>query len=447
MLKWLRRLRRNEKGNVLIILAACMPLLVGAAGLATDTIQWSLWKRQLQRAADSAAIAGVYERNVAEGGTVRVLEVIQRDLALNQHAGTLSEVPILSYPANVPGTGSVSRKNQVSVTLRTKKSLAFSSFFLSSPPVIEARSTAASVAGGGEYCVIALDSNKVVGIDVAGNTTVNIGDCCMITNATEPNNAFQNTGDASAVVAGCIAAGGGVKYSKSINWKVGSYNPYSEPAEDPHKDLPTPKITDCTTANVDIPSQQNKYPDGIIDRSVTDAPTGGVPKVICIKGGISVPTSSTLKLGAATYVLDGGDLTMNATSAKISCNGCTIILTNFADRAKTGNFRMTGGTLDLTAPTTGTYKDIALYQDRAASDDGKRKANAVNGNNNGGVVGAIYTPARSLLYNGGGNLTATCMKLIAKRLDFSGNSNIKLSSLCGFDTPAGDTGRLIRLVA
>ena len=62
MLHAFKRLWNDKRGNALILMGAALPLLVGAAGLATDTIEWTLWKRQLQRAADSGAIAGVYTR-------------------------------------------------------------------------------------------------------------------------------------------------------------------------------------------------------------------------------------------------------------------------------------------------------------------------------------------------------------------------------------------------
>ena len=58
MLKAFRKLWNNDRGNVIMIAGAALPLVVGAAGLAADTIQWTLWKRQLQRSAYSAAIAG-----------------------------------------------------------------------------------------------------------------------------------------------------------------------------------------------------------------------------------------------------------------------------------------------------------------------------------------------------------------------------------------------------
>ena len=72
MRKLFKKLWSNDRGNALIIAGAALPMLVGAAGLATDTIQWALWKRQLQRAADSAALAGVHSIVQAEGARTRV---------------------------------------------------------------------------------------------------------------------------------------------------------------------------------------------------------------------------------------------------------------------------------------------------------------------------------------------------------------------------------------
>ena len=68
MISFMGKLWKSKRGNTLAIAAACFPLFLGAAGLATDTIQWTLWKRQLQRAADSAAIAGAYNREANSGG-------------------------------------------------------------------------------------------------------------------------------------------------------------------------------------------------------------------------------------------------------------------------------------------------------------------------------------------------------------------------------------------
>jgi len=86
MIGFFRRLRKNRKGNILVIAGAALPIVVGSAGMATDTIQWVLWKRQLQRAADSAAIAAVYDR-VETGNADTVEETVLHDLTLNLHTG------------------------------------------------------------------------------------------------------------------------------------------------------------------------------------------------------------------------------------------------------------------------------------------------------------------------------------------------------------------------
>ena len=56
MIGFIKRLIKDCRGNVLAIACATMPLVIGCAGLATDTIEWTLWKRQLQRAAELGSI-------------------------------------------------------------------------------------------------------------------------------------------------------------------------------------------------------------------------------------------------------------------------------------------------------------------------------------------------------------------------------------------------------
>ena len=440
------RLRNDERGNILILAAMVMPLLIGSAGLATDTIQWALWKRQLQRAADSAAIAGVYERKATPlGATTGVQAAVLRDLSLNQHAGTLDGAPTLAYPDDM--TTPDKRSDQVSVTLQVKKALTFSSFFLSSAPTITARSTAASVPGAGEYCVIALDSRNVTGADIGGSTDVDLGACCLISNSTHPNDAFQNTGSGSKVTAGCIAAAGGVQRSSSANWKVGGYYPYSEPAADPFSAVAVPAQSSCQET-ITFGSQVRDN----TDRST--AAVGDAGKIVCINGGFAI--GANLTLGAATYVINtngaNDDLSMSSTNSSLNCVGCTIILTNYADATKTGNIKLTGGTVNISAPVAaGPYQGVALYQDRLAADDDRKGANHVNGNSNSGVQGVIYTPNRSLLFNGGGSVTQTekCMQIVAARVEFTGNSKIKLGSACASAGLRGHTGGgwLVRLVA
>ena len=58
-IRTIRQLLREERGNALALTALAMPLLIGAAGLAVDTISWTYSKRDLQGAVDAAALSGV----------------------------------------------------------------------------------------------------------------------------------------------------------------------------------------------------------------------------------------------------------------------------------------------------------------------------------------------------------------------------------------------------
>src|SRR5436190_1577225 len=159
MIAFFRKLLKDRRGSVLAIACAAMPMVIGCAGLATDTIEWTLWKRQLQRAADSAAFAGAYDRaSASNGATTNTPTAVCRDLAVNLHTwmsligtspctGTVGSYSSISYPSSGAFVS-----NQVAVTLRIQQRLPFSSLFMSSAPVIQASATAGSVTAGGNPC-------------------------------------------------------------------------------------------------------------------------------------------------------------------------------------------------------------------------------------------------------------------------------------------------------
>jgi Flp pilus assembly protein TadG len=476
MIAFLKRLRDDRRGNVLVIAAASMPLLVGSAGIATDTIQWTLWKRELQRAADSAAIAGVYTR-VQTNTQTAVEAAVASDLTINNHslASLKSGYPDVDLLAD-----SGTQQKIVQVTLVAQKRLPFSAMFMASTPDIRATATAASIPGAAEYCVVALDSSaSAVGIEISGNTTLDMGDCSLIANSRNPNKAASNgtnqqvsSGESSKIIANSLAAVGGVQ--ESSNWDVDSYDPYSTPVTDPFASKSVPSCTKTVTDNADYvtngPAADQTPATEMLDGSVSvDRRSIDVAgEVVCIKNtknnntGLYVSSGSSVVLGSATYVIDGGDLTMNSNNSgtSLSCNGCTIILTNSANPAATGSIKLTGGTLSITAPTTDTstdaaynFKGIALMQDRRATDSNPNTpANTVQGTNGTSVQGAIYIPNQDLKYSGGSDTASACLQIVAKRTLFTGNSKIKVSNECAAAgiSPIGsgaDSARKVRLIA
>lgn len=428
MANFLHRLLNDKRGNVLIIAAAAMPLMIGSAGLATDTIQWAMWKRQLQRAADSAAIAGVYDRSNNGGQTSSTSSAVDHDLSLNHHTGLslVAGYPKVAFPSNTS-----TQVDQVQVQLAVQQRLPFSGMFMQTPPLIRTTAVAASVPGTDEFCVVSLEpSASVTGISIIGNAALDL-DCSLMSNSPSPNSAYAK--GSSTVNAKSIAAVGGIQQSSS--WNVQSYQPYSPALDDPFADVnPSPSDMNCDTGRLDENTDLNR----------TDS---NGKKYNCFSS-LRVGSNRSLTLPDGTYYVNGGDAFIQG---DISCNACTIVLTNVstASNATIGEFKVNASSkINLNAPATGKFAGIALYQDRRSSNN----SNKVNGNSNSVINGAVYFPSSTLDYNGTGNSSATCTQLVARDLKFSGNSStankFKQSALCkAFGNKPIEGGRRVRLVA
>lgn len=422
MIASIKELLTDRRGNALVLLAGALPLVIGSAGLASDTIQWALWKRQLQRSADSAALAGVYAR-VQNNASQNAAQAINIDLGKNQHTqiALLSGYPQVSFP------GSANWTNGVRVNLAIQKSLGFSSLFLANAPVIRTSATAATIATG-VYCVVSLEPTSATGITATGNGAIDLG-CGMITNSTSLTAAIA-TGS-SSVNASPIAAVGNI--SDSDNWNDAELLPFTVQQEDPFADVTPPTFSACQGGSNQLRVNSNTTTDRSTD-------TG----VVCVSDMV---LNGTITLGSATYVIDGGGFSVGA-QAHVTCNGCTIILTNSStgSTATIGSVDINGGAeIDMSAPSTGTYEDILFYQDRRAP-SGSSQVNRINGNSDSLLTGAFYFPTQQLQINGTAGLDFNCAQFVARTVEFAGNGAITNTCPGGYGD-AAIMGKHVRLVA
>jgi Flp pilus assembly protein TadG len=433
MLRLLKRLRRNERGNVLILAGFAMPLIIGSTGLAVDTVQWALTKRQLQRAADSAALAGVYA--AVQGASQTAAQAVDYELNIagtnpenrNSTGLTLTAANrTISYPAGASWT------NPVRVVLTHNQIPAFSSMFI--PQLtISAGATAATIRTG-VYCVVSLVNTNATGITATGNGDLNLG-CGMITNSTSLTAAIA-TGS-SSVHASPVAAVGAVPASN--NWNGAELLPFTVKQDDPFAGITPPTVSPCKgNANkLDVPNNGN------VDRTTID--TAG--SVVCVS---DMSVDGTLKLQAATYYIDGGNFDLGS-NANISCTGCTIILSN-SDPTSTDIGRVTMNAqakANMTAPTSGTYDGLLFYQDRRAV-SANNNASMINGTSDSTFSGAMYFPRTHLNINGTAGLKFTCAQFVSWTVEFSGNSGINNTINTTCDDGSDDDailGRHVRLVA
>jgi len=461
MVKLLRKIWQNRRGNVIVIMGAMLPLVIGCAGLATDTIQWTLWKRQLQRAADSAAIAGVYTRTVTDTQSA-VETAVCNDLAKNQHTGIALAGTYYTCADGTTRRGTVTlladsgnATKQVQVSLTVQQSLPFSSMFMTAVPQITANATASSVPGGGSACFLALTTSASdTGLGFTGDAAVYAPDCDGFSDS--PSTNTSSAKGSSDVTLNSVGGVGGVQASN--NFHVTAYRPYSPALPDPFANVtPDPAAMACnaTTTGNSSNGNGNGATSSVGPVALTENTTlpyvDATGKTINCFSSLSVGSNRTLTLPAGTYYINGGDAFIQG---NLSCTGCTIVLTNSSSSstATIGGFKVNASSnINMTAPTTGTYAGIALYQDRRAVDS-NANVNKINGNSSSIITGAMYFPNQQLEYNGTGTTSATCTMFVAKRLVFTGNSSTSnkfnsLASCSATGMPNPQAMRIIRLTA
>ncbi len=422
----LSRIARDRSANMAALTALMLPVLIGAAGLTSDTIQWALVRRALQRQADSAALAGAYA--LTQG--MNVSSTVTADLGKNANFPLLGTPTIENGPTAGPFAGDSS---VVRVQIRSGTRLPFTGFFMKAGMVITVEATA-GLRQDGDFCILALDSTNSLAITNSGNTTVT-ANCGMHANsAGEP--AINGQGSA-VITASPVSAVGNVDNRSNVFANGTVFQPYSVAQRDPFASLPTPSIAQSSN-NGDVRSNQT--------RNLVPGTYRGMD----IQG--------TANLAAGTYFIDGRsngnnqnkNLGFNVGSqARVTGTGVTIVLTmSNAPVSGTSNLvagmNINGGArLNLTAPTSGTYRGVLFYQDRRATTLGEQVV--VNGNSLSSYQGAIYIPRNQLRFNGTSGMSMACLQMIGYRMIFTGNSNI--TNVCPVNSGAsafkGNTVRLL----
>ena len=113
---------------------------------------------------------------------------------------------------------------------------------------------------------------------------------------------------------------------------------------------------------------------------------------------ISVGSNRSLTVPAnfGPLYVNGGNVDLQGA---FSCTGCSVVLTNTdpSNTATIGTFSSNAqATNNITAPTAGAYKGIAVYQDRRATGNVDR----INGGSGNVISGVVYFPKDTLWLNG-----------------------------------------------
>jgi hypothetical protein len=367
-----KRLLRDERGQVLPLVALAIVALFSMAGLAVDAGQWYHQQRLQQTAADSAAMAGaielLYETTQVPA---TVLARARADSAINGFADGSNNITVAA-PITSFGTGT---NNAVTATITNTAEPVFLSSVASMVGFhLVTTATAAIITGSGQNgsCVVSLSQT----------------------------NQFKGPGGSGLITAPCGVSGNdGVTGNFSGTTPVSGYpscsvsgcSPLAFPVSDPCL-----AITQCaylaTPANIPTSPSCNF--------AVTVGPS------LCVLTAASFGTT----VGNSNY--NSGKLALD------TYTGTIYIPSGF--KAFTIQHGSTT-TLDLSGPTSSsalTYGiDIFSASANTITIDG-------SGNSSNTINGLVYIPQAELLLKGTGTSSLTVNgEVIASYMDYTGGGN------------------------
>ena len=428
MIGLLIRLARHQGGAVSVITALALPAFIGTLGLGVEVSYWLLHNRSLQNAADSAVIAA---SQAGAGGYVAQAKAVARQYGLIDGTNGISVAA--SNTATCPGGGATCYSVTIADTVPTYVGALVN--YLGTAMVDGIRSTrisaiAIAAPGGaaGEYCLIALASTPgTTGIDSRGSPKADLTGCGVRSNANmncAGHDLNASFGDASGTNSGCGAV-------KTSGVPTSFVDPYAAKAATLAADAcggSYPKVGSLPAGN--------KWSGA---RTLTSTTT------ICgdlqLTGNVTVTGPSD-----AVLVIRNGQLAMNGYKLQTAAgSGLAIVFTGI-NSASHSHMPSGSGGLDISAPTSGTWSGVALYQDPALTVN-VAMPNAAS-QPTWALSGLIYVPKVDLSFSGSvgkSSVGAQCTVVIANTISTNGTGLVLSTMACGaagLATPTnGATGR------
>ncbi|MBZ9724879.1 MULTISPECIES: pilus assembly protein TadG-related protein [unclassified Mesorhizobium] len=374
---------RSRAANVATIFALTLPIVVGAAGFGVETSYWYYNSLRLQATADAAAYAGALEQ-ISGSDTPTIVAAATQSAATNGlGAGT---IVVNTPPASGPNTA----KKAVEVIVGQKLDRMFTLIFTQTQVPEQARAVAL-ITNASKACILALDPTASQAALFSGNTSVKFTGCSVMANSIA-SDAIKLQGSAGLQV-DCLITAGGVSLSNPVTTVCAAPITQALPAADPFAGLPAPAASNpCKNINGNKTTQTIQ------------------PGTYC--SGLSLSGDVTLSPGV--YVVQGGDFKVNA-NANVFGDGVTIYLAGASRVSMNGN-----ATVNLSAPTSGSYSGVLMYGDRTATGG----QSTFNGTATSLLTGALYFPRQQVNYLGNFSGKSGCTQVVADMIQWSGNATI-----------------------
>lgn len=379
---------------MVVLVALTLTATLFAVGLAVDAGRLFDARRSAQAAADAGALAAAAVL-YSGGSTASANSAAVSDATLNGFTnGSNSTTVAVSVPPTTGARAGDSRYAEVTIT-RQITTLLLPTQITS----VRARAVGGVAPLDMQYAVIALDSGATNGaLSVSANGSLTITGAGVMVNSSSSTGADNNSGTVS------IPSG----MSTDVVGGVGGTWPSVRTGRPV---LPDP------LANFTKPDTS-----GMTDR--------GNPSCCTLLPGVytgTVTGNNAWTLTSGTYVFKGAGISL-AGNSSLTGTEVFIFITNSSypnSGGTCGSLSITGNNATtLTAPTSGTYDGMLLYQDPVCT-----AAISIGGNGAITATGTIYAPSATVVGNGN-NAAIAVTQIVADEVH-AGNADITLAYSAG----------------
>ena len=368
----------NDKAQVTVMTALAMAVLLGLVAFATDIGLFLIAKRQMQTAADSAAMAGAAEINYGD-----VVSAARADSAQNGFTNGSNGVTVAvnAPPSSGPHKGG-SNAGYVEVIVSQSQPTIFMKMLSRGAMVVAARAVATNVPAPSCVDTLSPSPPSGYGVDLSGSADLALTGCGLTIDATG-GSAFK--------------AGGGIIVTASFIDVVGGTSIHNGAQLTP----PTP-VTGITPisdplSSIVSPPPASDYSSGCISSTYgtgtfTIGPSSS-SGYVCYSSLSVTSGSPTINLKPGLYIFNGSGGLNIASGATLNGTGVTFYFVNSASFSFSR-----GATANFSAPTSGTYSGILFYEDPTDS-----AGDSFIGGSLGNLSGIFYMPSANFdLANGAG---------------------------------------------
>jgi Flp pilus assembly protein TadG len=424
------RMPHREDGQTTVVMALFMAtFLFGFVALGIDTEALFHAKRQVQAAADAAAVA--YAEEYGYGGATQ-LAAAKAAAKLNGFDTTLAVNPAVMTVNSPPlyGNYTTSSANAYYEVLIAQPIPTFFSRVVTHKSTITVMGRAVAGAGLTSPTCVCLEGTSGTDLNLSNDSKLNPSSCGTTVDSSS-SNAVELSGSASlgGLTLGTVASGwstaqngSNVNNGASISSGTKVVEGISTSCAPPLPAVPTYSASSCTADPL------SNYGNGGSSYSV--GPGGASPtitqsgSVVCYNSLTVGTNGDKVNLNPGIYVINGGSLHFESGSGNASNTGGSGVFFYLV-----GNASLTidnGANVNLTAPTSGTYSGILIFQDPADT-----QALSIQGGSNTSFNGAIYAPSSNVnLANGSSN--AISADLVAKTLTMAGGGTLSSTASSNF---------------